>query len=283
MARATTRRRPAEDDEEELNERPRRRRVADDDEQEEKPRRRRRDPEPDDEEEEEYDEPPRSRRRVTEDRPTRRKADDRSTKRSSRRVASGWGGYQKVKANTGDFETKFKPTSEAQIIALLEPEPFACFARHWVDLDEGKRAVMCLGSLDEPEDGDEDVPGCPLCDVGDKANGAKAYLNVAVLKPRGKPSHEVWEIGPKISEMLEMIDKSIGKRTKLTDIYLEVSSKGSGLNTRYFVEPVFEEDLVDYDVKPLTDSQRDGFELYDDSLYPVPTERELNKVADEIA
>lgn len=304
------RRRPVDDDEDDQPRRRRRPAAEEDDEEEETPRRRRR-PEPEDDDddveaaprsrrrkpaddEDDEDETPRRRRSNTrdddeEDRPRRRRPsrdeDDeprgRRGRSSGRRMARGWGGYNKVKSATSDFEKKFKPSSEAQVIALLEPEPFAAFARHWIDLDEGKRAFICLASL-EPEDDEDDVV-CPLCDVGDKPNGAKAYLNVAVLQEQGKPSHEVWEIGPKISEMLEMIDKSIGKRTKLTDIYIEVSSKGTGLNTKYFLEPVFEEDLDELDLKPLTDKQRDAIELHDDSIYPIPSERELDKIADQIA
>lgn len=298
MAAATRRRRPVDDDMGEEETPRRRRRPAAEDEEDDKPRRRRL-PEPDDDEDEDVEDAPRSRRRnrAAEDedeqpRRRRRKAsrdDDEEDdeprrgrgKASGRRMARGWGGYEKVKSASSDFEKKFKATSEAQVIALLEPEPFAAFARHWVELDEGKRAYMCLASL-EPEDEDDEVI-CPLCDVGDKPNGAKAYLNVAVLKEDGKPSHEVWEIGPKISEMLEMIDKSIGRRTKLTDVYIEVSSKGTGLNTKYFLEPLFEDDLDELDLKPLTDKQRNAVELYDESLYPIPTERELDKIADQIA
>jgi hypothetical protein len=293
MAAATRRRRPEPEPDE--DETPRRRRRVAEDEEETKPRRRRPEPEPDEEDDDEdVEEAPRARRRTSrnddeEERPARRRPAGRTgTGRSGRadrapgrRMARGWDGYQKVKAASSDFETKFKPSSEAQVVALLEAEPFAVFGRHWVDLDEGKRAYMCLGSLEADEEADDS--GCPLCDVGHKPNGAKAYLNVAVLREGEKPSHEVWEIGPKISEMLEMIDKSIGRKTALTDIYIEVSTKGTGLNTKYFLEPLFEEDLEDLDLKPLSDKQRDAFELYDDEIYPIPSYKELDKIADEIA
>lgn len=299
---AAARRRPRPDEDEEQEETPRRsRRVADADE-DEAPRRRRRpeqdsvDPEEDDQED--YEEAPRGRQRrahaeeVEEaDRPRRRPGGSRGPSgpagrrpggsRTSVRVASGWGGYNKVKAASSDFEKKFKPSSDGDVIAMLEAEPFAAFSRHWVDLPEGKRAFICPASLETEED--SDPPECPLCDVGDKAKGAKAYCNVAVLKPGARPEHMVWEIGGSVSDQLQTIDKSIGRRTQLTDIYLLASSSGSGLQTKYHLEPLFEEDLDEFEVKPLTQKQIEAFELYDASLYEVPGMKELDKIADDIA
>jgi hypothetical protein len=306
------------DDDEELEETQprRRRRPADDDDDEERPRGRRQAPEDDEEDEdvedaprgrrsrvqedEEADERPRSRRRSRvqedeeEDAPRRRRGTGGRVE-SKRRIASGWGAYERSRAASSDFETKFKPNGEIQVIALLEPEPFHSFARHWVDLKDGantvKRAFVCPASVQYIDEEGEpvDPPECPLCDVGHKPNSPKAYLNVAVLGS-GKPVLAVWEIGPQVSEQLQMIDKSIGRRTSLTDIYLLATATGSGLNTKYHLEPLMdEEDVLDLaeeeriTLKPLTDAQRNGFELYDDSLYPVPSMKELDQIADQIA
>ncbi|MFD4858457.1 hypothetical protein [Streptomyces atratus] len=149
-----------------------------------------------------------------------------------------------------------------------------------MELEEGKRAFICPASLYVDED--EDELECPLCDVGDKPNPPRAYLNVAVLAPGKKPELAVWEIGAAISDQLQMIDKSIGRRTKLSEIYIVANSKGTGLNTKYHLEPLFEEDLEDMDLKPLTDKQRDGFELYDAELYPIPSFKELDRIADAL-
>lgn len=310
MATPTRRARP--DAEEEQEEPTRRRRVADDveEEQEEtRPRRRRpwpQDADDDDGEEaapeEDYEDAPaapRARRTTraslddTEDAPRTRRRPGGSAapsgpagrrpggSRPSGRIASGWGGYNRVKEASSDFEKKFKPTPEGSIAQLLEPEPFAAFARHWLDLADGKRAVICPASLEVGED-EEELP-CALCDVGDKPNTPKAYLNVALLSPNSSSELQVWEIGSQISDQLQVIDKGIGRKTSLTDIYILASSSGSGLNTKYSLEPIFAEDLAEFGVKPLTPKQLDKFELYDASLYEVPTERELNKLADEIA
>ncbi|MFI0265670.1 hypothetical protein [Streptomyces luteogriseus] len=206
-------------------------------------------------------------------------------------MASGWGAYERTRAASSDFETKFKPSGELQVVALLEEGPFHSFARHWVELKEGKRAFICPASvqyIDDTGQPIEDDAECPLCDVGHKVNSPKAYLNVAILG-QGKPQLAVWEIGPKVSEQLQMIDKSIGRRTSLTEIYILATASGTGLNTKYQLEPLFEDDLLelaedeDLPLKPLTDKQRESFELYDDTLYPVPTLKELNQVADEVA
>lgn len=322
MPTGTRRRRPVVDDEDVETAAPRRRRPAPDDEPEARPKRRSR-PEPEDEaddiddgtddgEDEDVEEAPRSRRRSVrkgpredddaddEPQPRRRRAgssEGRSGRRgsstsSSRRVASGWGAYERSRAANSDFETKFKPSSELQVVALLEDEPFHTFARHWVELDEGKRAFICPASIQYVDEqgeliDDDDASACPLCDVGDKANAPKAYLNVAVLKA-GKPEHAVWEIGPKVSEQLQVIDKSIGRRTKISEIYILATATGSGLNTKYHLEPLFEDDLremaedEDLPLKPVTEKQRAAIELYDESLYPVPTYKELDKIADAL-
>lgn len=289
MANESRRRRPPMDSDE-PDEAPTRRRIADDG-----PPRRRRRPEPEeeygDEEQEDVEEAPRPSRRAASRRanatgPRRTRGpggrdDRRRPTASSRRVASGWGGYNKVKAAHSDFETKFKPGPEGTVVAPLELEPFAAFARHWLDLQDGKRAFICPSSLEADDDG-EDM-SCPLCDVGDRPNPARAYLNVAVLRPHERPELAVWEIGASVSEQLQMIDKSIGRRTSLTDIYILASSKGSGLNTKYHLEPLYPEDLDEFEVDELTDKQRSAFELYDADLYEIPSLSELDKVADEIA
>lgn len=288
MATATRRRRPAADADEYEEETPRRRRRPEpedtDEDVEEAPRRRRAKPQDDEEEEEK----PR-RRRASRDydddedggdedgRPRRR----REAARPGRRVARGWDGYEETRAKSSDFEDKYKPTSKASVVALLEEDgPFASFARHWVDLEGGKRAFICPASLDYADD--EDKPECPLCDIGDKPNAPKAYLNVAIMAPGRKPKVAVWEIGPAISDQLQIIDKSLGRKTSLTDVYIEASSKGTGINTKYFLEPLFEDDLNDLGIKPLTDEQRDSLELYDESIYQIPTVKELDRVADEL-
>lgn len=309
MPAATRRRRPLEDDEELEETQPRRRRRPTDEDEDERPRKRRR-PEPEEDEEDEHEdedveEAPRGRRTRAQQnddgdeedaapRRNRRGPVGRSSgraERNNRRVASGWGAYERTRAASSDFETKFKPSGELQVVALLEEGPFHSFARHWVELKEGKRAFICPASvqyIDENGQPVEDDAECPLCDVGHKVNSPKAYLNVAILG-QGKPQLAVWEIGPKVSEQLQMIDKSIGRRTSLTEIYILATASGSGLNTKYALEPLFEDDLLDLaeeedlPLKPLTAKQRDSFELYDDTLYPVPTLKELNQVADEIA
>lgn len=288
---STPRRRRQMDDEE--DEAPRRRRPSDDDE-EETPRRRRAETD----EEEDYEDAPRSRRSSRhsdddeEERPRRRPGGSKGPEgragrrpggsKPSGRVASGWGGYNRARAASSDFEKKYKPSpGDGDVIQLQEPGPFAAFARHWVDLEEGKRAFICPRSLEFDED--EELPECPLCDVGDKPKGAKAYINVAVLREGSRPELMVWEIGGSVSDQLQTINKSIGRKTELTDIYLLASSSGSGLNTKYHLEPLFEEDLDEFEVKALTDKQRASFELYDASIYEVPSLKELNRVADEIA
>lgn len=308
MAVASRRRRPEPEEDEEQETPRRRRRPVDDEEEQAAPRRRRPAPVDEDEyddptdEDDELEQAPVGRRRASRraseeaeepDRPRRRPGGSRGPSgpagrrpggsKPSGRVASGWGGYKKVKDASSDFEKKYKPSADGDVIALLEPEPFAAFARHWLDLSEGKRAFICPASLETEGDDDEDVLECPLCDVGDKPNTPKAYFNVAVLRPGSRPEHAVWEIGSSISDQLQTIDKSIGRKTPLTDVYLLASSSGSGLNTKYLLEPLFEEDLDEFDVKALTDKQLDSFELFTADLYEVPTLKELNKVADEIA
>lgn len=298
MAVAARRRRPEPDEEEEEQSPHRRSRMSD--EEDAAPARRRRPAQEDAEDEpdeEEFEEAPRARRtspaRDTEeeDRPRRRPGGPRApsggpgrrgtTTRTAGRVASGWGGYNKVKAEGAEFEEKYKPSSDGDVIQLLEEEPFAAFARHWVDLPEGKRAFICPASLEVDED--DDPLECPLCDVGDKPNNAKAYINVATLKRSGRPEHAVWEFGGSVSDQLQVIDKGIGRKTALNDIYILASSSGSGLKTKYQLEPLFEEDLAEFEVKPLTEKQLNSFTLYDASLYEVPTFKELDKVADQIA
>lgn len=304
MSAAPPRRRPREEEEEDPPPRPRR--ALRDEEPDAAPRRRRPAPDeeedPPDEEPEDYEYAPRGRRaagpsRDVEDRPRRRPGGSRAPAgRAGRapagrpggpatvgRLASGWGSYQKIRAASSDFETKYKPSTDGDVVQLLQGEPFAAFARHWVEVDGGKRAVICPASLEVDED--DDPPQCPLCDVGDKPNPPKAYLNVAVLRPpaAGRPENAVWEIGGSISDQLQTIDKGIGRKTSLVDIFLLASSSGTGLNTKYLLEPLFEEDLAEFGVKPLTDKQIAGFDLYGPDLYEVPSFRELDKLADEIS
>ncbi|MFE9834060.1 hypothetical protein ACFYP4_02755 [Streptomyces sp. NPDC005551] len=317
MATSTRRRRPADDEELEETQPRRRRRVEDDDEAE-SPRGRRRAVPEDDDDDEDVEEAPRARRSAPKDDdededPPRRRRGSRAARdddeddeedaprqrrgatrgaagraqrspggkagrgpaggNTARRVASGWGGHKSVASGGGSRDDIFQLDKKPQVVKVLEDQPFAAYRQHWIPAKN--RSFVCL----KPIDG-----SCPLCDIGDKPNSSKTLFNIVEMSNPEKVL--VWQAGAIAAGELE--DASEDDRWDgLSDpkLYFEVYSKKKGDKTEHKVNVIRSRDLPDdWDLDPLTAAETDalGDQLFDEDFVRIPTQEELEEVADDL-
>jgi hypothetical protein len=193
-------------------------------------------------------------------------------------VRSGWTGSEQVIDSTSSFAQAFKLDETAQIIAFLEEKPYAGYARHWIERantdakgKKGKtnRPYTCLTSVGMGE--------CPVCDVGDKPQAVSSF-NIALIGDDGVPTLKSWDAGAKLFRLFKQYhnDPKVGPLTK--GFYL-VSRSGSGGSTNYQVNPVRRTSLMeDYNVEPPTQEELDDVEVVS-----IPTRKEMNEIAAELA
>lgn len=260
------RRRARDDDDEGEDDEPRgrRRRSRDDDEDDEpRGRRRRRSRDDEDEDDDEEDEKPRR---------------GRKAKGAESDLRRGWSAGQAAMDSTSDFAKALRLEESVQIVKFLEDEPYASYARHWVETGTGKertnRAYTCLRSVNKP---------CPLCDdVPDRPQSVSAF-NVALLGDDGEVVIRTWDVGVRLFGTLKSFgtDPKIGPLTKG---YYAVSKRGTGRNTSNTVLPIKASMLEeDYDMDEPTAKQLDALELYDTSVIEIPSRSDLQKLADDLA
>lgn len=224
-------------------------------------------PEPEDieEEDDDDDEPaPRSRRRI-----------DSKEDKPKRTISSGWSGYTKVRKETNEFAKNLEVTDEELVIKFLDKEPFATFNQHWIER-KGKRSWPCT---------DE----CPLCDLGDKAK-TQVMLNVLEFSDPDNPTVVVWQVGTMVADIIAGFAKS-SKTSPIdrSDLYFSVNKTGGGKRggrVSYNLRPIKERDLLaDWDVEPLTEEEIEAYgeKAYGDDIVQIPTQRQLEEIADEIS
>jgi hypothetical protein len=248
------------------------RRSRDDDDDEDEPPRRgrrssRRDPEEDDE--------PRSRRS------SRRGRDDddddeprgRGSKPNS--TSKGWGGFKAKRQETSDYVKNYVlPDKEAEIIKVMDDEPFSVYAEHWLDEKQGKKSYVCIGE------------GCPLCAIGDKPR-VYALFNVVDLRDPENPTVYPWKVSQTVTDILEGFasDKKTSPINR-EDLYFSVRKTGGGKKGRVqtVLNPVKARDLLeDWDIEPFSEAELDDFTLYEeDDVLEFTSKKTLKVIADEL-
>lgn len=190
----------------------------------------------------------------------------------------GWAGAKRTQAASGDFAANFKLDKEKEyVIRFLDDAPYATYRQHWLERS-GKKSFVC------PEDPDDDQsPRCPLCDAGDKTR-AQYSFNIIDLTGGGKPQVFSWDVGIRLLNKLEKINKDprIGP---LSANYFAVSRTGTGTNADTQLSPIKERDLWDdYKVEELTEEELEALEKkgYDKSIIDVPSKTQLRDLADEL-
>lgn len=191
-------------------------------------------------------------------------------------VRKGWAGYKQTKQAAGygaDF-LQLGDGDDAVLIRFLESEPFAAYRSHWIEglTSTKKKSFVCLEA------------GCPLCDAGDDP-GFKVAFNVLVVS-ENKPLNKVWEMGPRLTEMLE--GKAKDKRTgplDRADLYWACSRTGKKSKTAYSVDAVKARDLEeDWDIKPLSEATIERYKgkMYDSKVIRVSKVSQLKEIAEEL-
>lgn len=258
-----------ERDEEQDDEPPRRRGVSrrsrDDDDGDDVPRRRTSRSRRDDDDE---DDRPRRRR-------SRRDDDDEPKRGTTTLGGRGWGGYDTVKSVGGSYNRPWTLPDDPTIVKIMDEEPFANYAEHWVTLSEGKRSFTCLGD------------NCPLCDAGVQRQSATCF-NILVFENPEKPTLEFWKVSKTVAATLKTFSEN--KATSplnREDLYFEVfKTKGRGGNSRTSIQKVKARDLLeDYDIDPLTDEELEDFEskmFEEEDVTYVRTRSELRDIANDL-
>lgn len=252
-----------EDDEDDEDESPRasRRRAR---EEEPAPRSRRAARDEDDDD----DEPP-----VRKSRRDRDEDDEDDDEPAPRRKASaGWDAHKKKRAQLGTYANEMKCPDDGEqiLIKFLDDEPFAVFALHWIQTENGRRSHVCIEE------------GCPLCDKLGDTPKAMAAFNVLVLDEKDEPKLFVWSASPGVAQTIE--GKAKAKTGPLTREYYAASRtpKSAKGAVQYSLDVVKSRDLHDdWGVTPLTDREIDSWEAkcYDEEKYvKVPSKNDLREL-----
>jgi hypothetical protein len=215
------------------------------------------------EEEGSEDSAPRGRRTLRTDKP----------KATRPAVKKGWDAADDAKS--GDFPDDLEVTGDAILIHFLDNEPFAVYKQHWIER-KGKKSWICL----------ED--DCPLCDdIGDRPS-AKICFNVVDLSDPEKPVNKLWTAGTQVATTLKNLnkDKKVGPLDR-DDLYFSVSKSKSGKSSSfvYVVSPVKARDVSeDWDIDPLSEEELVDFDAkaYDDTIVEYHTHKQLSEISAEL-
>jgi hypothetical protein len=197
----------------------------------------------------------------------------RGSQQSSAR--EGWSGYRQTASSVGsDFADNLKIVDNTDmLIKLMEAEPVAAYAEHWLTIDDKRRSFVCLGD------------GCPICDrLGDRPS-VKVCMNVADMDAN-PPEVKMWTFGSQVGDMLEKFaDNDKTSPLNRDDLYWTLTRTKKSDRYTTVVRPVKARDLVeDFDTDPLTAEELDELEgnLFErDQIFTVKTKAELNKMIEE--
>lgn len=202
---------------------------------------------------------------------------DRRTDRAGRGGArpearKGWGGYRQTADSVkSDFADNLKIVDNTDmLIKILDEEPVASYAEHWLTIGDGRRSFVCLGD------------DCPICNkLGDRAS-VKVCFNVADMDVN-PPEVKLWTAGSQVGDILEKFAEN-PKTSPLNrdDIYWTLTRTKKADRYTTSIRPVKARDLEeDFDMEPLTEEELDELEanMFEaDQIYTVKTKAELNKV-----
>lgn len=267
---------PTQDDDED-DEPPRRRRGRsrrDEDEEDEAPRRRYRRSR--DEEDDEDEAPRRSRRSSRDEDEDDEPRSRRSSERPSGNVSGkGWKAFKQKREERSDYVKTYKlPEKEAEIIKILDDEPFSVYAEHWLDERSGKKSFVCIGD------------DCPLCNVGDKPR-VYAMFNIVDLRDPEDPVVLPWKVSQTVADVLEGYanDKKTAPINR-DDLYFSAKKTGGGKKGRVQtnLNPVKARDLLDdWDIEPLTAAEIAKFKRFEeDDVLEFYSRSDLKKIARDL-
>lgn len=187
----------------------------------------------------------------------------------------GWGGYRETADSVrSDFADNLKIVDNTDmLVKILDEEPVASYAEHWLTLEGGRRSFVCLGA------------DCPICNkLGDRPS-VKVCFNVADMDTN-PPEVKMWTFGTQVGDILEKFaENEKTSPVNRDDIYWTITRTKK--NDRYTttVRPVKSRDLVeDFDTDPLTEEELDELEqdlFTEDQIYTVKTKAELNRMIEE--
>jgi hypothetical protein len=196
----------------------------------------------------------------------------RSERRAKTETRKGWGGYRQTADSVkSDFADNLKIVDNTDmLIKILDEEPVASYAEHWLTIDEKRRSYVCLGD------------DCPMCNkLGDRPS-VKVCFNVADMEAN-PPVVKLWSAGTQVGDILEKFAEN-PKTSPLNrdDLYWTILRTKK--NDRYTtsIRPVKARDLdEDFEIEPLTNEELDELEgsMFEaDQIYTTKTKAELNKV-----
>lgn len=197
---------------------------------------------------------------------------DRGGRGGRTEARKGWGGYRQTADSVkSDFADNLKIVDNTDmLIKILDEEPVASYAEHWLTIGDGRRSFVCLGD------------DCPICNkLGDRPS-VKVCFNVADMDVN-PPEVKLWTAGTQVGDILEKFAEN-DKTSPLNrdDIYWTITRTKKNERYTTSVRPVKARDLVeDFDTEPLTDEELDELEanMFEaDQIYTVKTKAELNKV-----
>ncbi|MFI6512951.1 hypothetical protein ACIBCT_35580 [Streptosporangium sp. NPDC050855] len=208
----------------------------------------------------------------------------RDTSTSS--ATGGWGGYNAEKKKGGkSYGDPLKVSTKAQIIAFLQSDPFAVYREHWI-AGEGRQSYTCHGT--EKDAKGKEVNICPLCEVDQKKPALRVLFNVVDFSD-GDPKVVVLRAGVQLSDLIydwAQNDKSspidrFGDPDGKPDLYWSIKrlEKQTGGRTKYdyFITPVKDRDLDEWDIEPLTAEERDALMA---NLFTAETQVRIDPVED---
>lgn len=187
----------------------------------------------------------------------------------------GWGGYrQTADSIRSDFADNLKIVDNTDmLIKILDEEPIASYAEHWVTIDGKRRSFVCLGD------------GCPICDkLGDRPS-VKVSMNVVDMDAN-PPEVRIWTFGTQVGDVLEKFaENPKTSPVNRDDLYWTITRTKKSDRYTTTVRPVKARDLVeDFDTEPLTDDELEEYEenlFTPEQVYTVKSKAELNRVIEE--
>lgn len=186
-------------------------------------------------------------------------------------IEPGWSAEIRPRQNKQAIPRFVVPEDgEEVVIKFLDTKPFAPVFQHWIMTGEGRRAFTCPAS-----------GPCPMCNRGDKAKSSDWFNVVAGLEDGW--TLQVWYASADPAAAIR--DRATSKRTapinKAGQYFVATKKKASnGFNT-YSVDPVREDELDDWGLKPLTSEELTEFNknAYDSSLVRRLSYAELENLA----
>lgn len=193
------------------------------------------------------------------------------------KIRRGWSAGEQVIDMNSSYAKSFRPGKTTEIIKFLENEPYASYARHWVDrYSNGKkqtRTYTCLESIGE---------ACPLCEVLAEKPQSVSSFNVAVIGDDGIPVLRSWDVGVKIFKTLKAYNED-PKVGPLTSGYFAVIKTGEKQQAQTNITPVRTSLLADsYGIHPVSDADLAALGKHDDSIVEVLSKGKLQALADEL-